>query len=547
MCVSGDTTLITREGKVKIKEAVDKNIDIWNGEKWSQVSPQVTGINKELYRVKFNDGSYLDCTDNHKFLAKDRFKKSYKEFTTLELLDELNNNPYPISAPRANIVYSGGKSEEHAYDYGFILGDGTVREPNHSIYASIFRGTNKETIKFKSSTKLIGGPKYNKLGTEFQTISFPELSSEFAYKLKYDQELPKEVFTWDKDSILSFVAGWADADGTQASKGIRIYGEESKIRDAHLLLLKAGVCSSINLMSKKGTRVNSINSSRTRDIWYLQITKTIEIPCQRLTCDNPDEAKYKGKNKVIKSIEKLEGLHTVYCFEEFELHQAVFNSVLTKQCNLTEINGGLSNTKEEFFEQCQAAAILGTLQAGYTNFKFLNEESHKLIEEEALIGVGITGWMNNPDILFDKNNMIDGAEIVKATNKVLAEILGINPAARCTTVKPSGNCVTSDTNIKTVEGAKTLNEISKILTGKNLEDHESGWVTIDNNIIEVLDEENIPQPITNLYVKGMADIYEVEFEDGNKYKFTGGHKLKLLDGGFKKVEELTEDDEIMAF
>jgi ribonucleoside-diphosphate reductase alpha chain len=110
-----------------------------------------------------------------------------------------------------------------------------------------------------------------------------------------------------------------------------------------------------------------------------------------------------------------------------------------QMCNLTEINGGLSNTKEEFFEQCQAAAILGTLQAGYTNFKFLNEESHKLIEEEALIGVGITGWMNNPDILFDKNNMVGGAEIVKATNKVLAEILRINPAARCTTVKPSGN------------------------------------------------------------------------------------------------------------
>lgn len=439
MCVSGDTTLITREGKVKIQEAVGKNIAIWNGEKWSQVSPQITGTGRELYRVKFSDGSYLDCTDNHKFLAKDRFRKSYKEFTTLELLDELNNNPYPISAPRANIIYSEGKVEKYAYDYGFVLGDGTIREPTHSIYTSIFKGSNKETIKFKSNTKVVGDLKSNKLGTEFQTISFPDLSNKFAYELKYTEELPKEVFTWNKDSILSFIAGWADADGTQASKGIRIYGEENKIRDAHLLLLKVGICSSINLMSKKGTYVSSVKCNRTRDIWYLQITKTIEIPCQRLTCDNPSEAKYKGKNKVIKSIEKLEGFHTVYCFEEFELHQGVFNSVLTKQCNLTEINGRHSDSREQFFEQCQAAAILGTLQAGYTNFKFLNEESHKLIEEEALIGVGVTGWMNNPDILFEESNMKEGAEIVKATNKVVADILGINPAARCTTVKPSGN------------------------------------------------------------------------------------------------------------
>ncbi len=118
-------------------------------------------------------------------------------------------------------------------------------------------------------------------------------------------------------------------------------------------------------------------------------------------------------------------------------------------CNLSEINGGQSTTKKHFFEQCQAAAILGTLQAGYTDFRFLNEESHQIIEEEALIGVGITGWMNNPDVLFNKENMIEGAEIVKATNKVMAELIGINPSARCTTVKPAGS---SSTLLSTTSG-----------------------------------------------------------------------------------------------
>lgn len=110
-----------------------------------------------------------------------------------------------------------------------------------------------------------------------------------------------------------------------------------------------------------------------------------------------------------------------------------------QMCNLTEQNGARSNTKEEFFAQCKAAAILGTLQAGYTNFKYLTQTTRDIVEREALIGVGITGWMNNPDVLFDKEIQREGAAIVKHWNKVVANLIGINQAARTTVVKPSGN------------------------------------------------------------------------------------------------------------
>lgn len=108
-------------------------------------------------------------------------------------------------------------------------------------------------------------------------------------------------------------------------------------------------------------------------------------------------------------------------------------------CNLTELNGAVCTSKEEFEEACVAAAVIGTLQAGYTDFRYLGEVSKRIIEKESLIGVSITGWMNNPEILFNKENMIRGATIVKETNKEVAEIIGINQAARTTTVKPSGN------------------------------------------------------------------------------------------------------------
>lgn len=88
---------------------------------------------------------------------------------------------------------------------------------------------------------------------------------------------------------------------------------------------------------------------------------------------------------------------------------------------------------------CKASSIIGTLQAGYTDFKYLSDATKEIFEKESLIGVSVTGWMNNPDILFDKQNMIDGAESVKSINKEVAMLIGINPAARTTCVKPSGN------------------------------------------------------------------------------------------------------------
>lgn len=108
-------------------------------------------------------------------------------------------------------------------------------------------------------------------------------------------------------------------------------------------------------------------------------------------------------------------------------------------CNLTEINGGMCVDEESFYKACRSASILGTLQAGYTSFKFLSETTKKIFEREALLGVSITGWMNNPDILFNPTILENGAKIVKEVNRIVAKLIGINPAARTTCVKPSGN------------------------------------------------------------------------------------------------------------
>ena len=110
-----------------------------------------------------------------------------------------------------------------------------------------------------------------------------------------------------------------------------------------------------------------------------------------------------------------------------------------QMCNLSEINGSYCTSLEKWLRAAKAGAILGTLQAGYTDFTYLTAATREITEREALIGVSITGWMANPSVLFDEENMRIAANEVKETNVRVARLLGIRPAARTTTAKPSGN------------------------------------------------------------------------------------------------------------
>lgn len=108
-------------------------------------------------------------------------------------------------------------------------------------------------------------------------------------------------------------------------------------------------------------------------------------------------------------------------------------------CNLTEINGSQCDSREEFLRACKASAIIGTLQASYTDFKYVSNVCKEIFDREALLGCSITGFTNNPKILFDPIILKEGAELIREINKQVAAIIGINAAARTTCVKPSGN------------------------------------------------------------------------------------------------------------
>lgn len=136
-------------------------------------------------------------------------------------------------------------------------------------------------------------------------------------------------------------------------------------------------------------------------------------------------------------------------------------------CNLTEGNGGYCDTEEKFYEVCKASAIVGTLQAGYHEFEFLGSITEEIVKREALLGVSMTGWMMNPDVLFDEEILRKGARIVKEWNAIVADLIGINHAARTTCTKPAGNSSILLATSSGIHGEHSLRYIRRIQVNKD--------------------------------------------------------------------------------
>ena len=109
-------------------------------------------------------------------------------------------------------------------------------------------------------------------------------------------------------------------------------------------------------------------------------------------------------------------------------------------CNLTEVNAGDVIDQLDLNERAYAASFFGTLQAGFTNFHYLRHIWRETTEKDALVGVGMTGICNGA--AYDLN-LKEAAGVAIDANYKTATSIGINPAARITTVKPSGttSCV----------------------------------------------------------------------------------------------------------
>ena len=133
-------------------------------------------------------------------------------------------------------------------------------------------------------------------------------------------------------------------------------------------------------------------------------------------------------------------------------------------CNLTEVNVSNIESQEDYNARVKAAAFIGTLQAGYTDFHYLRPVWQGTTEKDALIGVSMTGIGSGKVLKYD---MKQAARIVKQENARVANLIGINKAARMTTVKPAG---TTSLTLGTSSGIHAWHNdyyIRRIRVGKN--------------------------------------------------------------------------------
>ena len=151
-------------------------------------------------------------------------------------------------------------------------------------------------------------------------------------------------------------------------------------------------------------------------------------------------------------------------------------------CNLTEVNVSNVVSQEDYEDRVRAASFIGTLQAGYTDFHYLRPIWQRTTEKDALIGISMTGIGSGAVLGL---NMKSAAKVVKEENKRVAELLGINAAARTTTVKPAG---TTSLTLGTSSGIHAWHNeyyVRRVRVGKN----ESIYAHLKENHPELVEDE----------------------------------------------------------
>lgn len=489
----GDTRVLTDQGIFPIKELEGKEFRVPNlfGE-WSEANCRLSGRGKKLFKVTLVGGHEYYATAEHKWPVVTA--KGFEKRTTLEL-----NAGDKLPTYATDKLHDGELGD---YDDGFLIGwlygDGWItdrKDNGKRQYGLIVSKSDVESGVLKKLQSILD-EKIVKDGrpitfterengcseTNFQRVSADEYFRSFGVDKK-ELGLPSAAWLGSEEFRKGFVDGLFSSDGsvnkssTSSNRTLAFSSSREKLtRDLSDLLGFYGVQNTVHHGKIARGRVfpNGKSYDKEYDIWALYISRGASISHFNDVFQLSHEEKArkyfdlvemgdghiwsKSSSIRIQSVEETSQYEDVWdlsvfdrshcfrlahavtgnCFEVSFLPITDSGETGVQFCNLSSINGGKVHSAEDFYQYAEAAALIGTLQATYTDFKYLSDTAKELTEAEALLGVSITAMMENPDIILDPEVQRKGAEIVKTTNKRWAAILGINPAARCCVIKPEG-------------------------------------------------------------------------------------------------------------
>jgi len=332
LCVHGDTQILTSEGYYDIKSLENKKVKVWNGHEWSKVTIKKTGTNKNLIRVTLSNGSYLDCTPEHKFYKSVNNKSLELSADQLKMGDKL----IKLTLPKI-INYDENDDWKYSYTHGFFCGDGTYYD-NYS-----------NTIKY---------PKAYLYGNKKNLLKYLDYES-YTYNKsidRYDIVLPKDLDEKFKVPLLAntnvrleWLAGLCDADGTIARNGTNESIQITNINhqflvDIRYMLHTLGIESKITLnkrerMEKLPDGKGGHKLFKCQKIWRLLISSSGVYKLlkhgfnpKRLNIILRKPQRNAEQFPIIESITQSFQNVDTYCFTESKRHMGVFNGILTGQC-----------------------------------------------------------------------------------------------------------------------------------------------------------------------------------------------------------------------
>lgn len=422
--------------------------------------PFLTKKNAQVSKITLSNGSFLYGTPDHRHMNYDGEWVEIKDFEIGMRLKFIGD---AVSSPSIEHI----DRYEEGLIAGWIHGDGWFFDRSDSIGYSVgmcFGNHEMDVIDFfekKLDIKTKPHPQKPKTCRVFS--SHRTCLSQRILKEGYN--LNKEDLTWlylkDKDYKLGFIKALFTADGSvRKQNNVELYStRRSALEVISNILREFGIYNTITIHSneksyvaKDGKRRNNktafkinVYAGQYKKIGFISEFKNNLLQNQELR----DIFRYKDYVSVI-DIEPEHSYEDVYDISVFDNeHSFIDMGVITHNCgeillrsnefcNLSTIIVKPWDDAETLLEKIECAAWIGTIQSSFTNFPYLRDKWKQNCDEERLLGVSISGQMDNPDLLT--------ADILKAmkqkaikVNKRASKVLEINESAAITAGKPEGS------------------------------------------------------------------------------------------------------------
>lgn len=347
LCVAPETLILTDKGYQVISEQVNKQVNVWNGSEWSEVTVRKTGTNQKLLKVTLDSGLVLECTPEHKFYVQDGYSpKTIREVRAKDL--QKGNKLIKLETP----VIRGEQKLNNAYANGFYTGDGCDVEGKSRIY--LYGAKRKLLDRFPNRSQHYVQDKHDR-----EYFYVDGLQPKFF--------VPNSSYT--VKSRLNWLAGLLDADGCLTVNGsnqsLQVASTNKDfLVEVSLMLQTLGVQSKVRVLHEAGPRL--MPDGRGGKAYYecattyrllissngLYALLGLGYKSYRMEFSHAKPQRNAEQFVKVTSVEDTGRVDDTYCFTEPKKHLGVFNGILTGQC--TEI---MLHSSEEYTYSCILASM----------------------------------------------------------------------------------------------------------------------------------------------------------------------------------------------